>query len=138
MRKTRARQVLSLAVAALLVVCCLQESSQACSRILWNNNKLAVLVSRTMDWPESTQPKLVVFPRGVAHNGGMLGPSELIKENPAKWTSKYASLVTTVYGLGTADGFNERGLGGHMLYLTAADFGSRDISKPGLHGGLWL
>ena len=29
-----------------------------CSRILWNNNKLAVVVSRTMDWPESTEPVL--------------------------------------------------------------------------------
>lgn len=110
----------------------------ACSRILWNDNKLAVVVGRTMDWPESTEPILTVFPRGMKRDGGRLGSVEVVKENPAQWTSKYGSLVTTVYGIGTADGLNERGLAGHMLYLTATDFGTRDPSKPGLHAGLWL
>ena len=114
------------------------QTSEACTRILWNNNKMAVLVSRTMDWPESTEPELTVFPRGMQRNGGLLGAAQIIKENPAKWTSKYASLVTSVYGLGSADGLNEGGLGGHMLFLNAADFGARDASKPGIHGGLWL
>jgi choloylglycine hydrolase len=36
----------------------------ACTRVLWNDNKLAVVVGRTMDWPESTEPMLTVFPRG--------------------------------------------------------------------------
>ena len=45
--------------------------------------------------------------------------------------------MTTIYGIGTADGFNERGLGAHMLYLTATDFGLRDASKPGVQAGLW-
>ncbi|NBU68764.1 MAG: linear amide C-N hydrolase, partial [Verrucomicrobia bacterium] len=31
-------------------------SSLACTRILWNNNKYGVLVARSMDWPESTEP----------------------------------------------------------------------------------
>jgi penicillin V acylase-like amidase (Ntn superfamily) len=44
-----------------------------------------------MDWPESTEPNLTVFPRGIARDGGKLGAVELIKVNPAKWTSKYAS-----------------------------------------------
>jgi len=35
------------------------------------------------------------------------------------------------------DGLNERGLGAHMLFLNAADFGPRDPGKPGIHGGLW-
>ena len=39
-------------------------------------------------------------------------------------------MVTTIYGIGTADGFNERGLGAHMLYLTATDFGPRDAESP--------
>ena len=46
--------------------------------------------------------------------------------------------MTSVYGLGAADGFNESGFAGHLLYLNAADFGSRDPRKPGLHAGLWL
>ena len=113
-------------------------SALACSRILWNNNRLAVVVGRTMDWPESTQPILTILPRGMERNGGMVGSQVLVKENPAKWTSRHGSLVTTIYGIGTADGLNEKGLAGHMLYLNAADFGPRDVSKPAVHAGLWL
>jgi penicillin V acylase-like amidase (Ntn superfamily) len=111
--------------------------ADACTRVLWNSNKLAVLVGRTMDWPESTDPILTVLPRGMSRDGGRVGPQVVVADNPARWTSKYASLVTTIYGIGTADGLNERGLGAHMLYLQATDFGPRDASKPGLQAGLW-
>jgi penicillin V acylase-like amidase (Ntn superfamily) len=113
------------------------QCAEACTRILWNDNKLAVVAGRTMDWPESTEPVLTIFPRGMERDGGHLGPAEVVKDNPARWTSKYGSLVTTIYGVGTADGFNERGLAAHLLYLTATDFGARDIRKPGLNAGLW-
>jgi len=46
-------------------------------------------------------------------------------------------MVTTVFGVGTADGFNECGLGSHLLYLKAADFGPRDTRRPGLQATLW-
>ncbi|AGK60022.1 hypothetical protein HYPDE_41778 [Hyphomicrobium denitrificans 1NES1] len=71
----------------------------ACTRVLWNTNKLAVVSGRTMDWPESTEPTLTVFPRGSARDGGRVGSDEVVKENPAKWTAKYGSIVTTVYGI---------------------------------------
>jgi penicillin V acylase-like amidase (Ntn superfamily) len=95
------------------------------------------MVGRTMDWPESTQPVLTVFPRGLDRDGGKAGPETIVADNPARWTSKYGSLVTTIYGIGTADGINEAGLGAHMLYLNATDFGPRDPAIPGLHAGLW-
>jgi penicillin V acylase-like amidase (Ntn superfamily) len=110
--------------------------ADACTRVLWNEGG-PVLVGRTMDWPESTHPILTVLPRGLRHDGGKLGDHVLGDPNPMEWVSKYGSLVTTVYGLGTADGVNERGLTVHMLYLNAADFGARDISLPGVQGGLW-
>jgi choloylglycine hydrolase len=113
------------------------EIANACSRVLWNDNGYSVLVGRTMDWPESTEPVLTLFPRGMERNGGMAGKDVVVADNPAKWTSKFGSLVTTVYGIGTADGINEKGLGVHLLYLTATDYGPRDPSKPGLHAGLW-
>ncbi len=112
-------------------------TADACSRILWNDNKLAVVVGRTMDWPQSTDPILTVFPRGMERDGSRAGPDVVVKDNPARWTSKYGSMVTTMYGIGTADGFNEQGLGAHMLYLTATDFGPRDPKKAGVHAGLW-
>ena len=109
-----------------------------CTRILWNDNKLAVVVGRNMDWPETTEPILTVFPRGVEHDGGRLGTQIVVEEKPAKWVSRYGSMITQLYGIGTSDGFNERGLGAHMLYLRATDFGARDIRKLGVHAVLWL
>jgi choloylglycine hydrolase len=111
--------------------------STACSRMLWNDNGYAVMTSRTMDWPESTEPVLTLLPRGMERNGAMAGTETIVADNPATWTSKYGSLVTTVYGVGTADGLNEKGLAVHMLYLRATDFGPRDPSKAGVQAGLW-
>ena len=95
-----------------------------CTRVLWNTNDLAVLTGRTMDWPESTQPLIVGFPRGRERNG--IAPAGLVDDpNPLRWTSRYSTLVTTIYGIGTVDGLNEAGLAGHGLYLEATDYGPR-------------
>ena len=109
----------------------------ACTRVLVNENSPAVLVGRTMDWPESTMPVITVFPRGMDRDGGRLGPKVVVLKNALTWTSKYGTMVTTLYGVGTADGFNERGLGMHLLYSTNCDFGPRDASRPGIQAGLW-
>jgi choloylglycine hydrolase len=112
-------------------------AAQACTRVLVNENSPAVLVGRTMDWPESTMPVLTVLPRGMPRDGGRLGPIVVVPQNALKWNSKYGSIVTTLYGVGTADGFNERGLGMHLLYSTNCDFGLRDAGRPGIQAGLW-
>ena len=125
------------AAALALVMTALPGPADACSRILWNDNGYAVMVGRTMDWPESTQPVLTVFPRGLERDGGKAGPETVVTENPARWTSRYGSVVATVYGVGTADGMNEKGLAVHMLYLNATDFGPRDPKKQGIQAGLW-
>ncbi|CAI1015622.1 linear amide C-N hydrolase [Serratia quinivorans] len=113
---------------------------QACTRVLWNDDpsgSAGVLVGRTMDWPTSTSPVLTFFPRGSAHNGGQLGALTVVRHNPLEWRAKYASLVTTIYGVGAADGVNEKGLAAHLLYLNETDLGPRDPSRPGLQVGLW-
>ncbi|CCI22393.1 MAG: linear amide C-N hydrolase [Microcystis sp.] len=133
MKKT----IVTIALAMLLLGSVCLPPALACTRILWNNNKLAVVVGRTMDWPESTEPILTVLPRGMNRDGGLIGSEVAVKENPARWTSQYGSVITTVYGLGTADGVNEKGLGVHLLYLNATDFGLRDTSKAGVQAGLW-
>jgi penicillin V acylase-like amidase (Ntn superfamily) len=109
----------------------------ACTRVLWNDNKLAVVVGRTMDWPESTEPVLTVFPRGMRRDGGRLGSATVVSDNAARWTSRYGSVVTTIYGVGTADGMNEKGLGAHMLFLVATDLSPRDPARRGVQAGLW-
>lgn len=108
-----------------------------CTRVLWNDNALAVLTGRSMDWPESTAPLLTSFPRGRARDGGRLLTEVVVADNPLRWNSVHGSLVTTVYGLGTVDGINEKGLGVHALYLKSTDVGTRDPKRPGLHTGLW-
>lgn len=108
-----------------------------CTRVLWNTNDLAVLSGRSMDWPESTQPLIVAFPPGRQRVG--FDPSSVAADpNPLRWTSRYASLVTTIYGVGTIDGLNNAGLAGHGLYLDATDFGERDAAKPAAQSSLWL
>jgi choloylglycine hydrolase len=114
----------------------LADPAGACTRYLWSDNGYAVMAGRTMDWPESTEPVLVVFPRGVERDGGRAGDA-VVDGNPARWSARYGSVVATVYGIGTADGINEAGLGAHMLYLSATDFGPRDPAKPAVHAGLW-
>jgi choloylglycine hydrolase len=135
-RNIRHRTLLNAILCALIFVAPI-EAALACTRVLWNDNKLAVVVGRTMDWPESTQPVLTVFPRGMQREGGRLGPQLVVADNPARWTSRYGSVVTTIYGVGSADGVNEKGVAMHMLYLTATDFGPRDETKLGVHAGLW-
>ena len=108
-----------------------------CTRVLWNTNDLAVLTGRTMDWPESTQPLIVAFPAGRQRDG--IQPTGIVDDpNPLRWTSRYASLVTTIYGAGSVGGLNEAGLAGHGLYLESADYGVRDPTKPAVQAGLWL
>lgn len=122
----------------LLLLAAVTGSGLACSRILWNNNKYGVLVARTMDWPESTEPVLWFLPRGMDRDGSKCGPETVVKENPLHWNSKYASLAIGIYGVGTVDGMNEKGLAGHLLYLEKTDFGPRDPKKKGLSCILWL
>jgi len=110
----------------------------ACTRILWNNNQYGVLVARSMDWPESTEPVLWFLPRGMDRDGSKCGPETVVRENPLHWNSKYASLAIGIYGVGTVDGMNEKGLGGHLLYLAKTDFGPRDPKKKGISAILWL
>ena len=134
-RKGRAFIAL-VAVAALTIGVSLQ-TAEACTRILANNKGSFVIVARSMDWATTTEPIITVLPRGLRHDGGRVGPKVEIGENPLRWTSKYGSVVTTIYGVGSADGINERGLAAHMLYFPPADYGSRDPSKPGLQAALW-
>src|SRR5688500_132011 len=97
-----------------------------CTRVFWNDTGKELIVGRTMDWPESTEPVWTVFPRGTKRNGGKLAGHSLGLANPLKWTAKYGSLIVSVYGLGAVDGINEAGLAAHLLYLNEADFGPFD------------
>jgi choloylglycine hydrolase len=98
----------------------------ACSRVLWSDASGHVFVGRTQDWTEKINSAFRVFPRGIERTGA-------VAENPHTWTSKYGSAVITGYDIGTHEGFNEKGLGAHILYLAgASDFGKRDPKVEGI------
>ncbi|OMP56880.1 linear amide C-N hydrolase [Serratia marcescens] len=140
-KKYKSFRLAPLCTAVLTAVLLTASLAEACTRILWNENtsgdKVGPLVGRTMDWPVSTDPVLTVFPRGAMRHGGQLGSLTVVTENPASWTAKYGSLVTTIYGIGAVDGINEKGLAAHLLYLNETQLPARDPSKPGLHIALW-
>lgn len=73
-----------------------------------------------MDWVEDMETNLWVFPRGMKRDGG-LGKGSL------EWTSKYGSVVASVYEGGSADGMNEKGLAANLHY--------QDTQSP---GALWV
>ena len=132
-----ARHALAGTMALVTLLAPLAPAADACTRILWNNNKLAVVAGRTMDFPVSTEPLLTVLPRGITHDGGLFAGTRIEGENPARWTSKYGSIVTSVFGAGTADGLNEKGVAMHLLYFIPTDFGPRDPKKAGVQAALW-
>jgi choloylglycine hydrolase len=102
-----------------------------CSRVLWNDNGRSVIVGRNMDWFEDIRSNMWILPRGMERNG-------LAATNPLRWTSNYGSVVITTYDVGTADGINEKGLAGHLLYLPETSVGPRDESLPGLSMSMWV
>ncbi len=144
---TRLPLVLSI-VGLLLIPPALGDLGYACSRILWNTNKQAILVARSMDWNHPFDERLVIYPRGMRMQG-MPG------DNPAVWVSKYGSIGVVPYGLnqsmlkrsvesgnladqndplvyGNTEGVNEKGLAAHALTLVASNYGARDRRKPGV------
>lgn len=114
-----------------LFTSCFLQSTFACSRILWTDSGQAVLVGRTMDWRANTQSNLWIFPRGIARQG-------FSQTNSLNWVSKYGSVIASVYDIATIDGMNEKGLSGHLLWLTEADYGKRNNKFPALSLSLWL
>lgn len=113
--------------------------AEACSRYLWNTNKLGVFSTRSMDWAHSFDDVLFINPRGVEMDGG-------VEENPVKWTSKYGSVVQSIYPYakkygfevddGATEGINEKGLTVHTLYLQATEYAEPN-ETPGLSYARW-
>lgn len=114
-------------------------ASLACSRIFWNDAR-AMTVARTFDWAHSFDDWLLIYPRGIKMTGDS-GPKA------AKWTSKYGSVVSNVYGFaqklgfdandGASDGINEKGLAAHLLYLEATKY-AEGGKRPSVNYMRWL
>ncbi len=106
--------------------------ASACTRLIYETGNGTFITGRTMDWMDpNAQTALWVFPRGMKRDGG-------VGANPIKWTSKYGSISTSFYDIGTADGMNEKGLVANLLYLKETDFGKvNEAEMATLSAGAW-
>lgn len=107
--------------------------AEACTRILYETGSGEYITGRSMDWSDvKAAMDFWAFPKGMQRNGG-------VGKGSISWTSKYGSVVISIYKSATSDGINEAGLVGNLLYLAEADYGNRDArDKPGISVGAWL
>lgn len=106
------------------------KDAEACTRALYTGENNLVITGRSMDWTEDLQSNIWVFPKGMTRNS-------LGGEHSFTWKSKYGSVITTGYDIGTADGMNEKGLVANLLYLVESEYGVPDKNKPILTISLW-
>lgn len=104
-----------------------------CSRIKYETGTGTYIVGRGMDWNDPTaKTRLWIFPKGMHRDGGAGSKS-------IEWISRYGSVCASFYDAGTADGINEVGLVGNMLYLAESSYGDPDkTGKPVISVGAWL
>ncbi len=102
----------------------------ACTRALYTGTDNTVITGRSMDWSENMRTNLWVFPSGMERDG-QAGPDS------AHWTSRYGSIVSSIYEMASVDGMNEKGLVMNMLYLVETDYGQPAANHPPLSISLW-
>lgn len=102
----------------------------ACTRALYAGTENTVITGRSMDWMEDMGAEIWVLPRGVQRDGEA-GP-----DSP-HWKARYGSVVTTAYGIASADGMNEKGLVMNLLYLAESDYGQATAGHPPMSISLW-
>ena len=106
------------------------DHATACTRAVYFGKEGQTVTGRSMDWVEDMQTNLWVFPRAMKRDGG-LGKGSL------EWTSKYGSVVASVYEGGTADGMNEKGFVANLLYLAESEYAPADDKRPGICITAW-
>ncbi len=105
-----------------------------CTICTWTESGQGVFTVRNMDWSAGDMPSFVwVIPRGIDRVGAV--PQD---PNPMKWTSKYGSVGTQIFNIGTGDGMNEKGLHAAILYLAPSDYGERNPELPALSVTEWV
>lgn len=101
-----------------------------CTRVVWPDADGSVITGRNMDFQFDLFTNLWKMPRGVERTDGVY--------NKLTWKAKYGSIVATAFDLIAADGMNEKGLGGHILWLTEANYGEHPEGDTQLSQAVWL
>ena len=107
--------------------------ADACSRAVYFGLEGQTVTGRTMDWFEADLgSNMWLAPRGLERNSNTA--------TPVVWTSKYGSVVTTLYDGATADGMNEKGLVANLLYLPESDYppATAGDNRPTLANSAWV
>ncbi|HET6551949.1 MAG TPA: linear amide C-N hydrolase [Dyella sp.] len=119
-----------LAFAAGLAAVLVASPALSCTRTLYVGADNTVITGRNMDWSEDMGSNLWIFPAGIQRDGDA-GP------NSPKWTSRYGSVITAGYDIGSVDGINEKGLVMNALYLAETNYGTPDRKRPHMAISLW-
>lgn len=117
-------------IGTLLLTFYLALPSQACTRAVYLGPDNMVITGRTMDWKEDLKSNIYLFPRGMKRAGADSG-------NTIHWTSKYGSVITAGYDIGTSDGMNEKGLVANILYLTESSYDRPNDTRPVMGISIW-
>jgi penicillin V acylase-like amidase (Ntn superfamily) len=89
--------------------------ADACSRAVYFGQDGQTITGRTMDWlSRDMETNQWLFPRGLERNSNTT--------SPVVWTSRFGSVVTTIYEGAAADGMNEAGLVANLLYLAESEY----------------
>lgn len=83
----------------------------ACTKLMWNTDEFGVFIARSEDFDFLTMPTLEVRAKGQKYQS----PGDA--SNVAKWTSIYSSIMVTLLGVTSVEGFNEKGLSISALSL---------------------
>lgn len=101
----------------------------SCTRVLYSGTDNTIVTGRSMDWSQDMGTNLWLFPQGSERNGSA-GPDSI------RWTSKYGSVIASIYEAATVDGINEKGLVANVLYLVESDYGAAE-GHPVLCISMW-
>ena len=130
MRSTRFPVPAVVILAAATAVVGFASTAAACTRAVYLGPEGQTVTGRSMDWQEDMHTNLWIFPRGMARDGGL-------DAGALEWTSRYGSVVASVYEGATADGMNEKGLVANILYLAESEYPPPDDPRPAVTIAAW-
>ncbi|MDE7393924.1 MAG: linear amide C-N hydrolase [Muribaculaceae bacterium] len=109
----------------------LPEQADACTRVVFKNDKGDVFTGRTLDWKADIGTNLYVLPRGIERKSYDVGKS-------IDWTSKYGSVVAVCYDMGVSEGMNEKGLTVNCLYLPGTKYTYEGDTRIPMSTSVWV
>ena len=129
-QKLSPRMIAGVSLSVVVLFAGFASIADACSRAVYFGKEGQTVTGRTMDWVEDMKSNLWLFPRGMKRDGAA-------GEGSLQWTSKYGSVITSVYEAATSDGMNEKGLVANLLYLVESEYPSANDPRPAICISAW-